>query len=133
MDVNLGIAGLICVALAIGHTALGIRWVLPGLSEESVPATPFGPRAMTLAMLRVTWYIVTIFVLTAGLVLCALGFFDVANPGGFALRGFALMWVAAVVMAEGMAFRRGRFREALRLPVPLLWLVVAILSWAASV
>jgi hypothetical protein len=133
MNVGLAIAGLICVAMAFGHTAIGVRWVLPSLTEERLPSTPFGPSSLTLAMVHVTWYIVTVFVLAVGGVLLTLAWAPAADPKILLLRSFAVMWLAATAMATWVSRLRMRnLRSFFRLPVPLLWVVVAVLCWRAS-
>ncbi len=136
MDVGLAVAGVISLALAIGHTAIGVVWVLPHLTAERVPSTPFGPASMTVAMVRVTWFIVTIFALASGGLLLTLAWDAGADPKLLLLRWFAAMWLAATVMALWVArlgtSTRRNLRSLLRLPVPLLWLVVAVLCWRAS-
>jgi hypothetical protein len=133
MDVALAIAGLICLALALGHATLGLVWVLPGLTEERLPRTPFGPPSMTEGMLRVTWHIVTVFAVTLGALLIVLAWDPGADPKTVMLRWFAAMWLAATAMALWVTGRRMRSpRGLLRLPVPLLWVVVAVLCWEAS-
>jgi hypothetical protein len=133
MDVGLGIAGFICVAMAFGHTAIGVRWVLPSLTEESLPSTPFGRASMTVSMVRVTWYIVTVFVLGLGGIFLSLSLAEGADPKTLVLRWFAVMWLAATGMAVSVAMRRTRnLRGLLRLPVPFLWVVVAVLCWNAA-
>jgi hypothetical protein len=133
MDVALGIAGVICVAMAFGHNAIGVIWVLPGLTEERLPSTPFGRSSMTVAMIRVTWYIVTIFVLAIGTLLLALAWAPDADPKLLLLRWLAAMWLVATAMATWVAMRRTRtLRGLLRLPVPFLWVIVAVLCWTAS-
>src|SRR5436309_1799976 len=47
MTVELAVAGWICVLLAAGHTAIGVRWILPSLSPEQLPSTPFGSRSLS--------------------------------------------------------------------------------------
>jgi hypothetical protein len=133
MNVGLGIAGLICVVMAFGHNTIGLVWVLPSLTEERVPSTPFGPPSMTVAMLRVTWYIVTVFLLALGGLLLMLAWGADVDPKMLLLRWFAAMWFAATIMF-GWVARRGlrNPRQLLRLPVPLLWVVVAVLCWLAS-
>ena len=131
MDVALAVAGGICVAMALGHTAIGVRWVLPGLTAERVPGTPFGPSSMTVAMVRVSWYIVTVFALAVGGVLLTLAWAPAADPKVLLLRWFAAMWLAATAMAFFLS-SAPRIRNLLRLPVPLLWVVVAMLCWEAS-
>jgi hypothetical protein len=119
--------------MAIGHTAIGLVWVLPGLTEQSLPSTPFGPASMSVSMVRVTWYIVTVFVTAFGGILLTLAWAEVADPTKLVLRWFAAMWLAAAAMAIWVALRRVRgLRGLFRLPVPLLWVVVAVLCWNAS-
>ena len=134
MDVGLGIAGLLCLAMAVGHTVIGRVWVLPHVTEERLPRTPFGPRSMTLSMVRVTWYIVTVFVTGLGGLFITLAWSeDGIDPKTALLRWFAVMWLAAAVMALAISLPRLRsVRGLLRLPVPLVWVVVAVLCWLAS-
>ena len=133
MDVGLAVAGLLCLGMGVGHTMIGVRWVLPGLTEEHVPKTPFGPPSMSLAMVQVSWFIVTIFVVAVGGILLTLAWDAAADAKTLLLRWFAVMWFVAAEMALSIAWRLYRsFRHLLRLPVPLLWIVVAVLCWAAS-
>lgn len=129
MDVTLGIAGLLCLLLGVGHASTGLLWVLPRLSVERLPTTPFGPPQTTLGVLRVTWHIVTVFVLALGAVLLALAW-DVSDARTIVLRGFAGMWLVAFLMALWVARRSPR--QFLRRPIPLLWLLLAVLLWDAS-
>ena len=130
MDAALGIAGFLCLVLAFGHTTIGVVWVLPGLDPERLPKTPFGPRSLTLAMLRVAWFVVTIFVVALSGVLLTLAFSSGADAQKLMLRWFAGMWVVATLMA--FAVSPGRGGHVWRFPVPLVWLVVAALCWVAS-
>jgi hypothetical protein len=133
MNIGLGIAGFICLAMAFGHTAIGVKWVLPSLTPETLPKTPFGPSSMSVSMVRVTWFIVTIFCLGIGGILIALSFDLSVDPKTLLLRGLAATWLSATVMALSIARRRVRsLRGLLRLPVPLLWVIVAVLCWVAS-
>ncbi|HYP22429.1 MAG TPA: hypothetical protein VEV43_02550 [Actinomycetota bacterium] len=130
MDVTLGTAGFLCLALAAGHTAIGVVWVLPGLDVERMPKTPFGPRSLTLAMVRVTWFVVTILVVGLAGVLLTLAVAPDADAETVLLRWFAGAWVATTAMSLWAGGGRGR--QVWRFPVPLVWLVVAGLCWAAS-
>lgn len=133
MDVGLLVAGLICVAMGFGHQAIGVAWVLPSLTEERVPATPFGPKAMTVGMLRVTWYIVTVFVLAIGILLLMLAGDATGDTRSLLLQWFAATWLAATAMALWVVRAGLRHpRNFFRLPVPLLWIVVAVLCWNAA-
>ena len=133
MNLALGTAALLCFLLAIGHTAVGVVWVLPGITDERMPRTPFGPESMTTGMIRVSWFIVTIFVSALGGLLMTLALDEAADARTLLLRWFAVMWVVATVMALWVA-RRGlrEPRTLLRLPVPMVWMVVAALCWVAS-
>lgn len=133
MNVELTIAGGLCLVLAFGHETIGLVWVLPKLTKEGLPSTPFGSRSMTLAMLRVTWHVVTIFALALSILLLTLGLAPDADPQTLLLYSFAAMWLVATVMALWVAGRgMGSLRGLLRLPVPVLFLVVAVLLWLAS-
>ena len=132
MDIGLAVAGPICLGMGVGHTLIGVRWVLPGLAEEHVPRTPFGPPSMSLAMIQVTWFVVTIFVVGLGCILLSLAWDADADAKTLLLRWLAAMWLFAATMALSLAWRRNRsFRHLLRLPVPLLWVVVGVLCWIA--
>jgi hypothetical protein len=85
---------------------------------------------MTEGMLRVTWHIVTIFALALGVVLMTLAWDEGADARTLLLRWFAVMWLAATGMAAWVTRRHLRFSPLL--PVPLLWVVVAVLFWMAS-
>lgn len=130
MDVGLGIAGFLCVAMGFGHMTIGVRWVLPRIDVETLPATPFGSRSMTHAMIRVTWHVVTIFATGIGLILLTLALDPGTGARTLLLRGFAAMWLGATVMAAFVT--RPAWRQVPRLPVPLLWMVVAALCWRAA-
>jgi hypothetical protein len=132
MNVELAVAGWICVALAAGHTTIGVRWILPSITQDQVPATPFGPRSFSVNMIRVTWFVVTVFALGMGGLLLTLAWTDV-DPRTVILRWLAGMWLAATVMVPFVSPMRGRsLGGSARLPVPLLWVAVAVLCWVAS-
>ena len=133
MSTGLGIAGLICIAMAFGHETIGSVWVLTKLDEERLPSTPFGPRSMTASMIHVTWHVVTVFVFALGGVLITLGWGDVTDPRMVMLRWFAAMWLAATAWAGWVVWPRlTNLRSFLRLPVPVLWVIVAVLCWEAT-
>lgn len=130
MNLAAGVAGLICVGLACGHMTVGVVWLLPGLTEERLPSTPFGPPALSVGMVRVTWHIVTIFCLALGGLLLSLAWDAHADAKTLLLRWFAAMFLAATAMVFGVA--RGGLRSMLRFPVWSLWVAVAVLYWRAS-
>ena len=103
---------------------------LPTLTERRFPATRFGPPSLTVAMLRVTWHLVGLFVFTLGAVLVTLALADEADPKMVLFRWTAAMWMTATAVALWSV--RGRPRNILRLPVPLVWPLIALLCWNAS-
>ena len=130
MDVALAIAGLGWFVLAFGHTTVGLRWVLPNLTRGSLPSTPFGPPSMTLGMVRFTWHIVSVLLVAFGALLMTLAWAPDADAKTLLLRWFVALLLAATALACWEARRRPR--SLLRLPVPLVFVVIAVLCWTAS-
>ncbi len=116
MSVELAIAGLGWFLLAGGHTAIGVRWVLPSLPKERLPSTPFGPASMTLAMVRFTWHIVSIVLLGFGVLLTTLAWAPDADAKTLLLRWFVAFLAVATALACWQVRRRPR--NLIRLPVP---------------
>jgi hypothetical protein len=129
MDVGLAVAGVLCIAMAIGHATIGVVWVLPHIDKADLPKTPFGSRSMTQSMLRVTWHVVTIFAAGVGVVLLSLALDAGADTRTLLLRSVTVMWLVAAGMAAFVA--RPAWRHIPRLPVPILWVLVAALCWRA--
>ena len=129
MRVELTIAGAGCAALAVGHWLVG-RWVLPTLTREHMPSTPFGPSSMTLGMIRFTWHIVTVVNIAFGTLLITLAWAADADPETVLLRWFTAFWIAATATAFWVARRRPR--NFLRPPVPAFFVVIAVMCWIAS-
>jgi hypothetical protein len=130
MNLELAIAGLGWFVLALGHTTIGLRWVLPNLTKGRLPSTPFGSPSMTLSMVRFTWHVVSVLLVGFGVLFMALASAPEADPKILLLR-----WVAAFLLAAtGLACweARRRPRSLLRLPVPLVFVVIAVLCWTAS-
>jgi hypothetical protein len=130
MNVELGIAALGCFVLALGHTAIGLRWVLPNLTRGSLPSTPVGPPSMTFGMVRFTWQVLSILLVGFGILLMALAWAPAGDPKTLLLRWVAALWLAATALACWNARRRPR--SLLRLPVPLVFVMIAVLCWTAS-
>jgi hypothetical protein len=130
MNLALAIAGLGCFLLAFGHTTIGLRWLLPNLTKGSLPSTPLGPPSMTLGMVRFTWHLVGVLLVGFGILFMALALAPDADPKTLLLRWFAVLWLAATALACWPARRRPR--SLLRVPVPLVFLVIAALCWTAS-
>jgi hypothetical protein len=130
MKVELTIAGLGCFALALGHATIGVRWVLPNLTNAHLPSTPFGSRARTIGMVRFTWHIVSVLLLGFGVLLVTLGWAPHANPKALLLRWCAALWLVAAATACWNARRQPR--SLLRPPVPLVMVVIAVMCGTAS-
>ena len=130
MNLELAIAGLCCLVLAFGHTAIGLRWVLPHLSERGLPGTPFGSSRLTLGMLRYTWHVVSLMLLGFGVLLMTLAWADEAETRTLVLRWLAALWLVATALAVWNVRRRPR--AIVRFPVPVLMFVIAVMSGAAS-
>jgi len=129
MNVELTIAGLSCAILALGHWFVGRR-VLPGLRSERMPSSPFGPPSMTVGMVRFTWHIVTVVLVAFATLLVTLAWVGDDDPLTLLLRWFTAFWLVATVTVFWVARRRPR--NLLRLPVPVLFVVIAAMCWAAS-
>jgi hypothetical protein len=130
MKVELAIAGLCCFVMAFGHTAIGLRWILPALKGVELPGTPFGSPRVSVAMLRFTWQVVSILLVALGILLTTLAWAPGADAETLLLRWLAAFWLAAAALAIWSVRRRPR--TILRLPVPVLMLVVAAMCWTAS-
>ena len=129
MNVPLFLAGLLAVVAAGVHGLGGELLVLRKLWKEALPSTRFGGRAMTKAMLHVTWHIATFaFLATAvGMILSATVLEgDSADALGWfcagAFTGFALI---AIVLGSG----KQPLRAGMRHPGPYVLAATAALAW----
>jgi hypothetical protein len=129
MKVELTIAGISCAALAVGHWLVG-RWVLPSLTRESMSRTPFGSRSTSLGMVRFTWHIVTVVLVAFGALLTMLAWAPDADAETLLLRWFTAFWIAATATVFWVA--RPRPRDLSRLPVPVVFVVIAVMCAIAS-
>src|SRR5262252_2566655 len=129
MKVELTIAGAGSAVLAVGHALVG-RWVLSRLRAPRMPSTPVGPPSMTLGMVRFTWHIVTVFLVAFAILLVSLAWATDADPETLLLRWSAAFWIASTATVLWVARRRPR--SLLRLPVPVLFVVIAVMCWVAS-
>ena len=130
MNLELAIAGLSCFLLAFGHATLGLRWILPNLTKERLPSTPVGPPSMTLGMVRFTWYVVSVLLVGFAILLMTFAWAPDADPKTLLLRWVAAVWLTATALACWNARRRPS--SLLRFPVPLVFVVIAVLCWTAS-
>jgi hypothetical protein len=130
MNVELAIAALGWFVLAFGHTTIGLRQVLPNLTQERLPSTPFGPPSRTLSMVRFTWHIVSVLLTAFGILLLALAWAPDADPRTLLLRWFAALSLAATAQACWQARRRPI--RLVRRPAPWVLVVIAVMCWTAS-
>jgi len=130
VNVELAVAALGCLVLAAGHAAVGLRWVLPSLRKGTLSSTPFGSPAMTLGMVRFTWYIVTILLAAFSVLLLTLALDPRIDTRALLLRWFAAFWLAATALALWNS--RRRLSSILRLPVPFVFVIIAAMCWRAS-
>jgi hypothetical protein len=130
MKVELTIAGMCFLLLALGHAAIGFRWVIPHLTARSLPATPFGSSRLTLAMLVFTWNVVTVMLVGFAVLSLTLAFAPGADARTLLLRWLAALWLAATALAVWSARRRPT--TIVRFPVPLIMFLIALMSWTAS-
>ena len=112
MRVELTIAGAGCLLLALGHHTIGRRRDLPG------------------RMVRFTWDVVSLFLVAFAVLLVTLAWADDLDTTTFVLRWAAALWFAATARAVWDVRRHPS--SLLRFPVPLAFLLVAALCWAAS-
>ena len=127
MRAELAIAAAGCVVLAIGHTTIGVRWVLPALDQARLPRTPAGS---PVRMLRFTWHVVTLVQLTFAGVLATLALAPHADPADVVLRWLAASFVAAAALAVWS--NRRHLRAVVRFPLPFVFVLIAVMCLAAS-
>src|SRR5829696_1612388 len=120
MNVALAMAGLTFVILAIGHAAIGRRWVLPSLTKEHLPGSPFGSPSFTLGMLRFTGSGRTLLLAGFATLMMLLAAFPDSDPRVLLLRWVSSVWAAAMALACWQA--RRRLSDTIRFPVPFLFL-----------
>jgi len=129
MNVELAIAAVSCFVLGLEHMTVGLRWVLP--NHEGAPAEHAVWSAVdALGTLRFTWHMMTVLLLAFGILFTTLAWARDADPKMVLLRWFAGLWLAATATAYWNARRRPR--DLLRLPLPFLFIVIAVMCWTAS-
>ena len=72
----------------------------------------------------------TVLLLAFGILFTTLAWARDADPKMVLLRWFAGLWLAATATAYWNARRRPR--DLLRLPLPFLFIVIAVMCWTAS-
>ena len=128
MNVPFLIAGTLALTGAAIHGILGERIVVTKLRLETLPSTQFGSSRFTKVMIRATWHITTLafVVMGSGLLACAPDASSGACEG--IGRMTAIAYASDTALVIGLAAPQIR-RARLRHPAPLLFAVVAALSW----
>ena len=129
MTAELVIAAACSLLLALGHRLIGMRWVLPNLTEGRLPRTPFGPPWLTLGMVRFSWEINSVILPGFGVLFLVLAWTD-ADPKTLILRWGGVLWLAATAIA--LWNTRHRMRSLARFPAAFFMAVVAAMCWIAS-
>jgi hypothetical protein len=130
MNVMLIAAGSLSLAMAVGHTTIGVRWVLPHLRDEALPSSPFGTGAMTANFIVVTWHAVGVMLVSVGVVLSVLATRSLSGDGAIAVRGVGAMFAATTLVVLWLARRRPK--GLVRAPMWLLFIAMALLCWLGA-
>jgi hypothetical protein len=120
-------AGALSLGMAVGHTTIGIRWVLPRLRDEALPSSPFGTGAMTSGFITVTWHAVGVMLVSFGVVLLLLATRSLGGDGVLAVRGVGAAFAALTLLVLWLARRRPT--NLLRAPMWLTFVAMAALCW----
>jgi hypothetical protein len=124
MSAELGIAAGTCFFLAFGHTRVGLRWALPRLRDARLDGTAAS------RMLRFSWHVVTVQLVAFGCLLTTLAVDPHADARTAVLRWLAASWLFSTALVVWM--NRRHLRGFLRLPVPVFFLLIAVMCWLAS-
>jgi hypothetical protein len=128
MNVPFVVAGVLAIAGAAVHGILGEKIVVSRLRREALPSSKFGSSSFTLVMIRATWHITTLAFVVLGSALLA------CTPDATGGACEAVGRVTAIAYASFFALSIGLVapmirRIRLRHPAPLLFALVAVLSW----
>jgi hypothetical protein len=128
MNVPFAVAGALALTGAAIHGIVGEKIVVMRLSLETLPSSKFGGPSFTKVMIRAAWHITTLvfIVLGSALVACAPG--DSGGACDGVGRISAIAFAAFTALTMGLAAPHIR-RARLRHPAPLLFALVAALSW----
>jgi hypothetical protein len=133
VDAPLFIAGCLGILAAAVHGVGGELVVVQKLDLDLLPASPFGSRRMTKAMIHVTWHVTTFAFLVCGVaMLIAATSLDgdarraVGIIGAVSFTGFGLL-----AMGIGAAYMRSP-RGLLTHPGPIMLSATAVLAWIGA-
>lgn len=125
MNAYLLSAGIVSLFMAVGHTTIGLIWVLPRLSRDSLPRSPFGGGDMTSTFITVSWHVVglTLLAVAAALLLMSRG--HLAPDGAIVVRAIGSLFATTTALVLWLARRRPA--GLLRAPMWLLFVAVSAL------
>ena len=118
-------AAMVSLVMAAGHTAIGVQWVLPRLSRDTLPRSPFGGGEMTSAFITVTWHAVGIMLLSFGAILLLLARGRLGDDGAVAARGIGAGFAALTALVLWLSRRQPS--GLLRAPMWMLFVAMATL------
>lgn len=121
------LAGVMALAAAAIHGALGEALVVRPLFARELPSSRLGGPAATRIMIRVTWHIATLTFAALGSALATCGFL---GPGD-ACRGIGVVAASSFTgfVALSVAVALPNPRALIRHKGPLAFLAVAVLAW----
>jgi hypothetical protein len=125
MNAYLLTAAIVSLTMAGGHTAIGLRWVLPQLAAESLPRSPFCGGQMTSAFIEVSWHAVGIMLLAFAAILALLARGHLGDDGAISARAIGAGF--ATMTALVLWFSRHQPQRLLRAPMWLLWVAMSVL------
>lgn len=125
MTVAVGIAGVMCVGLALGHMFVG-RLVLDRLPRNLHPI-PFGDGTFTRGLVVFTWHALGLMLTATGAILILLARGEPAADRGEVILLVGAVYAAATVLLVWMTRRRPS--DLLRAPVWVLFIVISVLCW----
>jgi hypothetical protein len=109
----------------VGHAGIGLRWILPRLSRESLPRSPFGDGEMSEGFIAITWHAVTIMLVVFGVTLLLLGRGRLGGDGAIFARAIG---IGFATLTATVLWRTRRRRSALlRAPMWLLFVTMSVL------
>ena len=125
MNVGLGVAGLICMGLALGHALTG-RALLDRLPRD-FPQTRFGDGALTRGVILFTWHALTLMLTTTGAILIALAGGEPVDDRSEVVFLIGALYAAAGLVQAWMSRRRPS--DLLRAPVWAAFVFIIVLCY----
>ena len=125
MNVGLAVAGSLCFLLAGGHTLTG-RLVLDSM-PRNFQATRFGDGAYTRGLFVFTWHVLTLMLITTGVLLIAFAQAGSAEERRAVAFVVGVAYGVAALLLAWMA--RKRPSDLMRIPVWAPFIAITVLCW----